>query len=200
MRYFPLYIDTKNTIIRILGGGDSASAKVRLFLKSDSHIIIHAKNVNSDLHHLIQEHSLTWIKKPISEQELANTHILYNAGEKIADATIKQWQQSYRFYYAEADNANHSDFILPAIVDRDPITIAIGTEGSSPVIAQILKEHIADILPASLGRLALWAKSMRQWVKEHHKTSRERRLILERFFYYSLPFRICYCPQYYVKP
>ena len=51
------------------------------------------------------------------------------------------------------DNLEDSDFITPAIVDRDPVTVAIGTEGAAPVLARKIKAEVEAMLPATLGLL-----------------------------------------------
>ena len=51
------------------------------------------------------------------------------------------------------DDLEGSDFITPAIVDRDPVTVAIGTEGAAPVLARKIKAEIEELLPVTLGLL-----------------------------------------------
>ena len=59
------------------------------------------------------------------------------------------------------DNLRHSDFITPAIVDRSPVTIAIGTEGAAPILARQIKAHLEEFLPRSLGHLTRIAQNFR---------------------------------------
>ena len=59
------------------------------------------------------------------------------------------------------DNLESSQFITPAIVDRDPVTVAIGTEGAAPVLARRIKSELEELLPASTGALARLARSFR---------------------------------------
>ncbi|NNK16226.1 MAG: uroporphyrinogen-III C-methyltransferase, partial [Sulfitobacter sp.] len=60
------------------------------------------------------------------------------------------------------DNLEDSAFITPAIVDRDPVTVAIGTEGAAPVLARAIKADLEERLPSSLGTLARVGKSFRK--------------------------------------
>ena len=60
------------------------------------------------------------------------------------------------------DRQELCDFITPAIVDRDPVVVAIGTEGTAPVLARQIKARLEAMLPARLGGLARWAASLRQ--------------------------------------
>ena len=60
------------------------------------------------------------------------------------------------------DRQELCDFITPAIVDRDPVVVAIGTEGTAPVLARQIKARLEAMLPAGLGGLARWAAGLRQ--------------------------------------
>jgi uroporphyrin-III C-methyltransferase/precorrin-2 dehydrogenase/sirohydrochlorin ferrochelatase len=62
------------------------------------------------------------------------------------------------------DNLADSQFITPAIVDRDPVTVAIGTEGAAPVLARAIKADLEERLPISLGILARIGKTFRHAV------------------------------------
>ena len=80
-----------------------------------------------------------------------------------------------------------STFITPAIVDRSPVTVAIGTEGAAPVLAREIKTSLEALLPANLGALAERAQSLRQRVAETISDPRARRRLWERLL--QGPFR-----------
>src|SRR6185437_2044511 len=64
-----------------------------------------------------------------------------------------------------ADDPEHSSFILPAIVDRSPVIVAVGSQGSAPVLARRLREQLEALLPARLGALARFAGARRKAVR-----------------------------------
>jgi uroporphyrin-III C-methyltransferase/precorrin-2 dehydrogenase/sirohydrochlorin ferrochelatase len=80
------------------------------------------------------------------------------------------------------DDGAASSFIVPAIVDRSPVIVAIGTGGNAPVLAQRLKSQIEAWLPARIGALATQAGRWRELVKKRFSTMRERRRFWQRFF------------------
>src|SRR5690606_31489466 len=63
------------------------------------------------------------------------------------------------------DDAERSSFIMPAIVDRDPVTIAISSGGLSPVVARHVKGIVESLVPFRLGALALLAGRYRARVR-----------------------------------
>src|SRR5262249_43916198 len=80
-----------------------------------------------------------------------------------------------------------STFITPAIVDRDPVTVAIGTEGAAPVLAREIKTRLEQWLPANLGSLARRAQGLRDLVASSIPDARARRRLWERLL--QGPFR-----------
>ena len=80
------------------------------------------------------------------------------------------------------DNLDGSDFITPAIVDRDPVTVAIGTEGAAPVLARKIKAEVEAMLPATLGRLTRIGQAFRARV-EALDSRRARRAFWTRFYF-----------------
>ena len=80
------------------------------------------------------------------------------------------------------DRQELCDFITPAIVDRDPVIVAIGTEGTAPVLARQIKARLEAMLPARLGGLARWAASLRQRAAAAIRTGPARRRFWDGFF------------------
>jgi uroporphyrin-III C-methyltransferase / precorrin-2 dehydrogenase / sirohydrochlorin ferrochelatase len=80
-----------------------------------------------------------------------------------------------------ADDADNSDFILPAIVDRSPLIVAVSSAGTAPVLARRVREQIESLLPARLGALARFAGSQRERVNRVLQPAL-RRAFWERFF------------------
>ena len=81
------------------------------------------------------------------------------------------------------DRQELCDFITPAIVDRDPVVVAIGTEGAAPVLARQIKARLEAMLPARLGGLARWAASLRRRAASAMRRSgRARRRFWDGFF------------------
>ncbi|VAV95600.1 Precorrin-2 oxidase @ Sirohydrochlorin ferrochelatase activity of CysG / Uroporphyrinogen-III methyltransferase, partial [hydrothermal vent metagenome] len=92
------------------------------------------------------------------------------------------------------DDLTGSDFITPAIVDRAPVTVAIGTEGTAPVLARAIKADLEERLPASLGTLARAAMKFRH-MADRLPMGRARRLFWTEFFFKSGPHTLDHDPK-----
>jgi siroheme synthase-like protein len=66
-------------------------------------------------------------------------------------------------------------FILPAVVRRDPIAVAVSTGGASPALAQRIRDDVADLITPQHAELALKLRELRPWAKTHLPTYDARR-------------------------
>ena len=101
----------------------------------------------------------------MKEEDLENALLLYAANDdEDLDQAVAALGRKAGVKTLIVDNLDESDFISPAIVDRDPVTVAVGTEGAAPVLARRIKADIEEMLPQSLGILARIGKAFRPMV------------------------------------
>jgi uroporphyrin-III C-methyltransferase / precorrin-2 dehydrogenase / sirohydrochlorin ferrochelatase len=77
------------------------------------------------------------------------------------------------------DDREASRFIVPAIIDRDPVLVAVSSGGTSPVLARRLRERLEALIPARIGELASWLKSLRGTARQKLRDTEERRRFFE---------------------
>ena len=163
MDHFPIFLSTKDQRILLSGAGDAALAKLRLLMKTQAAISVFASNAAPEITAWANAGKLTLHPRALAEGDVAGAALFYAADE---DGT--EDQRTAAIARAEGalvnivDNLADSAFITPAIVDRDPVTIAIGTEGAAPVLARAIKADLEAKLPATLGTLARIGKSFRK--------------------------------------
>ena len=162
MQHFPIYLDTAHADIAVIGNGEAALAKLRLLFKTQARITVFAPDAEPELVRAVSEHGHTLVRKTPQAQDLAGMRLVYSATEDAAqDAENAALGRSVGALVNIVDNLHGSDFITPAIVDRDPVVVAIGTEGAAPVLARAIKKDMEERLPTALGRLAQVGKAFR---------------------------------------
>jgi len=155
MRHFPIFLDTRGRRIAVAGGGDCAVAKLRLLLKTEAAIEVFAEDAEETVTAWSQDGRLRLHRRALQRDDLADVALLYAAHDDLdRDLTAAELGRAAGVATLVVDNLEASDFITPAIVDRDPVTVAIGTEGAAPVLARKIKAQIEEMLPASTGLLA----------------------------------------------
>ena len=179
MRYFPLFIDLKDRPVVVVGGGEEALRKVRLLLKTEAKISLIAATLHDEL---AAEPRVNWIARRFDAALLDGAVLVFSA-DKDLNPAVTDAAKARRIPVNAVDAAGISTFIVPSIVDRDPVVVAIGTEGTAPVLGRGLRERIDALLPQALGDLARAAAALRPRVAETIPAGNRRRGFWQRFFF-----------------
>ncbi|MCB1390029.1 MAG: uroporphyrinogen-III C-methyltransferase [Rhodobacteraceae bacterium] len=162
MQHFPIFLALAGRPVVIAGNGAFALAKLRLLLKTEARLTVVADAPDAELQATAAAHAVPLIRRTPVADDLRGAALAYGAhGEAEADARLARLARAAGVPVNIVDNLDASDFITPAIVDRDPVTVAIGTEGAAPVLARALKTDLEDRLPQALGPLARAGKLFR---------------------------------------
>lgn len=160
MQHFPIFLDMARAHVVIGGGGEMALAKLRLLLKTDAKITLCAPDIAPEIRAFSPR--VTLVNRPVLGCDLGGARLVYAAtGNAAEDARIARLGNASGALVNIVDNLQESDFITPAMVDRDPVVVAIGTEGAAPVLARKIKAQMEDNLPQILGPLARIGKGFR---------------------------------------
>jgi uroporphyrin-III C-methyltransferase/precorrin-2 dehydrogenase/sirohydrochlorin ferrochelatase len=182
MRHYPVFLDLRGRSIVVSGAGEVAVAKLRLLLKTEARIEVYGAEPVDEVVGWAREGRLWLFPRPLEAADAAGAALLYGAnGNAEADARAAAIGRAAGALVNIVDNLEDSDFITPAIVDRDPVTVAIGTEGAAPVLARKIKAEVEAMLPATLGRLTRLGQGFRARVEA--LDSRARRAFWTRFYF-----------------
>lgn len=163
MDHFPIFLATAGRRIVLSGGGDAALAKLRLLLKTTANLTVFAPNAAPEIKNWATSGKLTLIPRAMEPGDTMCAVIFYAADEDAAeDKRTAAIANADGALVNIVDNLEDSQFITPAIVDRDPLVIAIGTEGAAPVLARAIKADLEEKLPSTLGTLARIGKTFRK--------------------------------------
>ncbi len=150
----------------IVGGGEKALQKVRLLAKTSARLKVVAPEVADDIANAGVA-SLTIERRAFSESDLDGAALVFAATDDVdLDARVAAAGRARGLPTNVVDGPSQSNFIMAAIVDRDPIVVAIGTEGAAPILAREIKAKIESWLPANFGQVAQRAQALRRRVQE----------------------------------
>lgn len=183
MRSFPLFLSLQGRRALVVGGGEAAARKVELLISVGAQVALLAETVVGEIAQLIGEGRISWAGRTFDDSELAGISLVIVATEdESLQARVSTAAQQQCVPVNVVDRPALSSFIMPAIVDRAPITIAISTGGASPALAQRLRAEIERTIPATIGRLARFAEIFRTQVRRTLVVPRARRLFWDRVF------------------
>ncbi|MCW8831736.1 MAG: siroheme synthase [Colwellia sp.] len=180
MKYFPVFLDANKLSAMVIGGGEVASRKIELLLKSTSQITVMSSTVCSGVERLINLHKLTWLKQNYQAGHLTNINLVIAATDDMAvNKAIYQEATPLNILTNVVDQPELCTYITPAIIDRSPMIIALSSSGSSPILIRMLREQIEKTLPQAYGKLADFSHKFRDHVKARVKGLRNRRSFWE---------------------
>jgi uroporphyrin-III C-methyltransferase / precorrin-2 dehydrogenase / sirohydrochlorin ferrochelatase len=179
MRYFPIFFDLDNRPVTVVGGTEEALRKIRLLLKTGAVINVIAPDLHEEL---AAERRVNWVARGYHAGLIEGAALVYSADAALNERVASD-ARAMGIPVNAVDNPDISTFIVPSIVDRDPVVVAIGTEGTAPILGQGLRARIDAMLPQALGELARAASGLRERVADALPPGSRRRAFWYRFFF-----------------
>lgn len=167
VRYFPVFIDLDGAKVVVSGAGEVAVAKLRLLLKTPAQISVFGTAPEAQIVAWADQGRLSLVCRPVTVNDASGARLFYAANnDDTEDARAAAIGRSAGALVNVVDNIRDSAFLTPAIVDRDPVVVAIGTEGAAPVLGRRLKAEFEQQILASTGTLARVGKRFRPAAEE----------------------------------
>lgn len=183
MEYLPLFVDLRSRKVVLVGGGDVAVRKAELLLRANAALVIIAPVLNSALQRLCEQQLFTWIEGEYHPQHIEKSYLVIAATDNAElNERIFHDAEKLQIFVNVVDDKPLCSFIVPSIIDRDPVVIAISSGGTAPVLARLLREKIETMLPSYLGQMAEIAGRWREKVKSSISSMRERKRFWEKSF------------------
>ena len=196
MRYLPIHIDTQNARIVVVGGGGAAEAKLRTLLKTEAAITVFAADPSPEIARWEEQGKLQVVRREALETDIPGATLVYAATEdEVLNSEIAAWARSRSIPANAADQKDCCSFITPALVDRSPVVVSIGTEGTSPGLARAIKADIERRFPQTLGKLATKVQALRKRLAEHTPELELRQTIWAKIFGGDLDSRLSMTPE-----
>lgn len=185
MDFLPIFVNVKNRNCLVVGGGEVAARKIALLLRAGAHVTVIAPEICTELKEQLREHSSQ--RTIIHRAEVFRSDHLGDAvlviaatDEPVVNREVSETAMQLRIPVNVVDNPDLCSFIMPSIIDRSPILVAVSSGGTSPVLARLLRARLETMIPAAYGRLAASAASFRERVKLHFSHPAKRRMFWER--------------------
>jgi uroporphyrin-III C-methyltransferase/precorrin-2 dehydrogenase/sirohydrochlorin ferrochelatase len=174
MKTFPMFLRMAGRRVVILGGGEQAAQKVRLMLKTEAEIVVVARTLDPELAALAASGRLRHDIAP-TPGLFDNTALVFVAtGEAREDTRLAEIARAAGALVNVVDAPDLCDAFTPSIVDRDPLVVAIGTEGAAPVLARQVKTAVETMLEPRLGDFVALAGRLRAEVATRVAPARRR--------------------------
>ncbi len=176
MRYFPLFLDLHDRPVLVVGGGAVAERKVTLLLASGARVTVVAPALCTALARRLARGEIAHRAGDFVEADLAAQRWVIAATDRAdVNREVARAAEARGLFVNVVDDAELSSAIMPAIVDRSPLMIAISSGGGAPMLARRVREQLEALLDQSWGRVALRLGAWRARIRARYGNSRQRR-------------------------
>jgi len=179
--YFAAFLDVRGRPCVVVGGGPVAARKVDALLASGAKVKVVAPELCERIALQAGAGQVSHAARPFEAADLDGADLAVAAthetdvNQQVADAA-----RARHIPVNVVDDAARSSFIMPSVVDRAPLAIAISSGGTTPVLARLLRARLETMIPAAYGRLAALAAKFRARAKERFPDTESRRHFWEQ--------------------
>lgn len=140
MKYYPAFIDLKDKKAVVVGGGQVAERKVRLLVNAGASVVLVSPDITDQIRKLAEKGLLSHIKRNYRKGDLDGAFIVIAAtSSSVLNMRIGR---DAGYLVNVVDMPSEGNYIVPSIVKRGPLTIAISTEGASPAVSKAIRKEI----------------------------------------------------------
>ncbi len=184
MRYFPVFMDISDKPVLVIGGGEVASRKVELLLRSGAKITLISPELTPYLASLVENQKCEWVNDCYHSSVLTPSYVMVWVGTNNSELNHMIYEDAHRLglLVNVVDDQPYCDFITPSMITRGRIQIAISSGGASPVLIRNARQAIETVLPHNMALLADFAAEQRDDIKQQLPTVEQRRNFWEHFF------------------
>ena len=173
---FPVFLKLENQPCLIIGGGEVALRKSRSLLKANAKVTVLAPEICRELDTLKNNRKIVHLETVFSDQDLTGCKLVIAAtDDRGFNKKVSQQAQQRHIPVNVVDDPDLCSFIMPSVVERLPVQIAISTGGNSPVLARLLRAKLETLIPSSYGRLAYLMGRFRDRAKNQIPDFHQRR-------------------------
>lgn len=181
MQSLPIFLNVQNRPCLVVGGGSIAARKIDLLLRAGADVTVVSPELGKQLQALRIKGDIKYLARPFQDTDVKGFQLVIAATDHV-DVNRAVYESATRANIPVnvVDTPELCSFTFGAIIDRDPITIAVSSAGQSPVLTRAIRSAIESHIPAAFGKLAGLAGQYRDAVKKVYKDIDSRRRFWEK--------------------
>lgn len=170
MRYYPLFLDVSGKKCLIAGGGKVGTRKAQTLCRCGAKVTVVSPLFSEPLMEFAQRHPLTLKKKAYETADLEGAFLIIAAtGDRLLNQAIRNDAKRMKILCNIADQPEESDFIVPSVVSRGDLSVAVSTSGKSPALAKKLRKELEKAFGWEYGpSLTLLGRLREKLLSESH--------------------------------
>ncbi len=166
MKFLPFFYQISDKPCLVVGGGAIAARKAELLLRAGGRVSVIAPDIGERVREMASGGGIEFERRGFAAKDLDTVVCVIAATDDAeVNAEVSRLAQAQNIPVNVVDNPEMCSFIMPSIIDRDPVQVAISTGGVSPVLARMLRSRLESYIPGAYGELARLADGYRDAVK-----------------------------------
>ncbi|MBK6742141.1 MAG: uroporphyrinogen-III C-methyltransferase [Hydrogenophilales bacterium] len=181
MDYLPIFLDLRGKNSLVVGGGDTAARKASLLLGAGAWVTVVSPEALSDAFTTLKHTDRIIHRQAAFEaSHLDGMELVFAAStDEALDKQVYEAARTRRLPVNVVDKPEICSFIMPSIIDRSPVVVAVSSGGEAPVLSRLLRARLETLIPAAYGRLAALAGRFKARVRQRFTTTDKRRKFWE---------------------
>ncbi len=179
MAYFPMFMDLKDELCVVIGGGMIAYRKITALLEFEAKVTVIASEFCDAI--LDLENKITAKNKRYEPQDIGDAFLVIAAtNDSGLNARVSGDCREFKIPVNVVDIKDECSFIFPAYVKKGAITVGVTSSGKSPIISQKLKNKIDEIIPDYMDELVDYLGSVRKEVQSSFEQEEKRKKVFKQ--------------------
>jgi len=167
MGFYPIFIDMRRRRCVVIGGGAVAQRRIEGLLAAGAAVTVVSPLITDALGDLVAQGALRHVARVYQAGDLAGCHLAFVAtGDGEVNQAVVSEAQLRGVWINSADDPENCDFILPAVLHRGELCVAISTGGASPATARAVREELDSYFTVDYARLVRIASEVRKKLRE----------------------------------
>jgi uroporphyrin-III C-methyltransferase/precorrin-2 dehydrogenase/sirohydrochlorin ferrochelatase len=181
MEQLPIFLTVKDRPCLVVGGGRVALRKLNHLRAAGARVRVVAPQAIDDIITLAEQGEIRLETRGFAPEDLSETLLVVAATDnRELNRAIAEAAKARDLLVNVADQPDDCNFLMPAIIDRSPVVVAVSTGSASPVLARMIRARLESLVPAGYGRLAELCARYRDRVKARFSDQRDRRRFWDR--------------------
>jgi uroporphyrin-III C-methyltransferase/precorrin-2 dehydrogenase/sirohydrochlorin ferrochelatase len=180
MNYLPIFLNVRNKLCLVVGGGEVAKRKAGVLLEAGAKVRVVAPQIDSVL---AEQKDVDPVVARFGAQHLDGVALVIAAtDDRGVNQQVSELARARNIPVNVVDDPELCSFIMPAILDRSPLVVAFSSGGASPVLTRMMRAKLETMIPQNYSRLAGFAERFREQVKQRVTNPAKRRIFWENVF------------------
>ncbi|NKN31776.1 siroheme synthase CysG [Marichromatium bheemlicum] len=181
MELLPIFLDMQGQPCLVVGGGTTAARKAGNLLRAGAALTLISPTLSDELAEQAANGRVRHLARRFAPEDIPGHRLVIAAtDDRATNRRIAEIAKGHGIPVNVVDDPDACSFLLPSIVDRSPVIVAVSTGRASPVLARLLRTRLEGLIPAGYGRLAELCRRYRAPVKQRFDDARDRRRFWDR--------------------